>query len=395
MKHRSKISNRFRCQSCEKQKQFLSEAIFSSTHKKRRSGEENENKIFLVGDAVKNAYMSSNRSRNPWKTRINSFLQSWMFWKVFLFENWPLSKRGSPSSSFWDFERCIRARELVGLPLTIFRLAEPAFVTSIGERWFVRFLEKSSRTGVVWTDWSVSSPMTPDNEEKWSMSSMLNVVKTNQYQLNWNWRVLNRILLLIGFDFRLNLREKENLLFRPCGNLVSLLCWDRMKTPLFSALKFKLELSLDNLFVSRILPTWWRRFCEFWEDSWNPVIPVADRTGLESKGEWVFNKVFVDWWWAFWAGRVFVWWLLSVRRSNLFTASGDWVPVREFKENISTRWSSLFSRWTNRISLCSSRSLDDDRLKNSKTNSRSTAMDVVWASLLQETNKIDQILDSR
>ncbi len=97
-------------------------------------------------------------------------------------------------------------------------------------------------------------------------------------------------------------------------------------------LKFKLELSLVNLLVSRILFVWWFRWR--WEvDSATDESPVVvDELVNDVDAEFsthVLDRLDdVGNWYGRCADRFFIWWLLSDRRSNLLTASGDCVPEK-------------------------------------------------------------------
>jgi hypothetical protein len=80
-------------------------------------------------------------------------------------------------------------------------------------------------------------------------------------------------------------------------------------------LKFKLELSLVNLFVSRILVT----LC--WLDSRTDVNPVDGINGAAFRRRFIVAFGF-----DFCGARGFIWWLLSDKRNSLLIASGDCVP---------------------------------------------------------------------
>jgi len=126
--------------------------------------------------------------------------------------------------------------------------------------------------------------------------------------------------------------------------IYNLRVWDRV-TCVYGdgCLKFKLELSLVNLFVSRIFVTWWLRWWWWWwwVDSVNDESPVVVdellNNGDAELGTDVFERLDdVDKWNGRFGVRFLIWWLLSVRRSNLLTASGDCVPRRK-KRNIHKR----------------------------------------------------------
>ncbi len=121
--------------------------------------------------------------------------------------------------------------------------------------------------------------------------------------------------------------------------IYNLRVWDRVTCVCdVGCLKFKLELSLVNLFVSRTFVTWLLRWWWWWwVDSVNDESPVVVdellNNGDAELGADVFERLDdVDKWNGRCGVRFLIWWLLSDRRSNLLTASGDCVPKRKKKE---------------------------------------------------------------
>jgi hypothetical protein len=109
--------------------------------------------------------------------------------------------------------------------------------------------------------------------------------------------------------------------------LYNIRVWDRIRCVYdvdVGCLKFRLELSLVNLFVSRILVVWWWRWWVV--GSANDDNPVVVEWLNEGDAEVGTDVDDVAGWFGRCGARVFTWWLLSDSRSNLLTASGDWVP---------------------------------------------------------------------
>ena len=110
--------------------------------------------------------------------------------------------------------------------------------------------------------------------------------------------------------------------------LYNLRVWDRIRCVYdvdVGCLKFRLELSLVNLLVSRILVVW----CRWWfVGSANDDSPVVVERLIDGDAEVGTDEDDVAGWFGRCGARVFTWWLLSDRRSSLLTASGDWVPEK-------------------------------------------------------------------